>query len=199
VGLGRGSPGPPTAPLGAGQLTPVCHVLLSVLCLLACGVVPRTPSPSWGRQLATLLPLGNQAHHVPPVLGLRPASSLTLWGAETPPRLFLTCPYHQQAVAAAILTLRGFCQSVTFPHSTCGAPSPPSPLIHLPTHGGVGARGMPSRTPPTLPPHLPAVRDWGGDPSIRVPSLSLMVARVPRTPPLPRLGAGSKHLGSAVD
>jgi len=191
--LWRGSPGPPTAPLGAGQLTPVCPVLLSVGCLLACGVVPRTPSPGWGRQLATLLPLWV---HRPIIIlqysGLRPASSLTLWGAdETPPPplpdMFISsagCGRCHSQPSGAIVN-----QAPPPPHYYVGPPSSPTgPSLKSPTHPGGGRGAGPALPYPPHPPPLPAAWDLGGGTHQAGSPLFLSWWRGSLGPPPPRLG-----------
>jgi len=109
---------------------------------------------------ATLLPLGNQAHHVLPVLGLRPALSLTPWGAETPPASSSHAHIISRLWPLPFSPLRGFCQSVNFPHSTCGAPFS---TLNSPTHsrGGRGA-GHALPYPPHPPPPLARSLGLGG-------------------------------------
>jgi len=221
--LWRGSPGPPLPPLGAGsqQLCLPCSGVSGMSSCLWRGS-SGPPSPVGGRQS-----LPCSASHVSVVCflicitsGLRLVSSLTHRGEATPPPFF-----HSKFILSAGL-LPPFTLSPLGPvplrhlvptllggvslHCSIG-----SFLNHLSTHGGVGARGMPSRTPPTPP--LPAPRGGGGvcfqnmssttrgpktiyiltahleSPSqVHVTSVQFIMWRGSTDPPLPPLGAVSQ-------
>jgi len=71
-------------------------------------------------------------------------------------------------------------------------------LNHLSTHGGVGAWGMPPRTPP---PPSSRTSGWGGGGPVNQGPLSflIMCGVGPPDPPCPHWGAGSQQLCSASD
>jgi len=185
VACGVGPSDPPCPRRGPAVNNFVCLVLVSVGCILLVAWVLRTPQPRWGPAVIALLCLSCSVVCSHLVLHRASGSSLTdtLGGGDPSPNL------HSKFILSAGLlshSLSALWGPVPFRHlvpTLVGGVSLHCSIIsnHLSIYGGVGARGMPSRTPPTPP--LPA---RGGDPLIRVPSLySSCVAWVLRTPPAP--------------
>jgi len=192
-------PRTPHGPVGGWAVNTCLHC--SVVSVMPSGLWRGSPNPQprSGPTVSNFVALGYIGPSCSPSSG-PPARCITdTLGGRTPPSSSSHVHIISRLWPLPFSPLRGLCQSVTFPHSTMWAPPPFFMTHNSPTHsrGGRGA-GHALPHPPHPPPSCPQSGIWGGGTHQSGSPLFLSWWRGSFGPPPPRLGAGSKHLGSAV-